>query len=144
KKPIVIFLGRIHSGKGLELLIPAMAMLKRRDAMLVIAGPDGNFRAQADALIAQHRLAERVIFTGLVTGADRLAALADADLLALPSYHENFGLVVIEALACGTPVVVSDQVGLRPEITAQQVGALVPNDSAALAPELGRWLADDL
>src|SRR5207253_7097004 len=93
-KKIVMFLGRIHAGKGLELLIPAMAKLKDPAAMLVIVGPDDNFRHETDALIAQHALADRVIYTGLLTGVDRLSALADADLLALPSYHENFGLVV--------------------------------------------------
>jgi glycosyltransferase involved in cell wall biosynthesis len=142
-RPMVLFLGRIHRGKGVELLLPALAQMKRRDAILIIAGPDGNFRSEADALIAQHNLKDRVIFTGLVTGPQRLAVLADADVLALPSWHENFGLVVIEALAARTPVVVSDQVGLHPEITAAGVGGVVPLDAGALAAELDRWLDDD-
>ncbi len=141
---MVLFLGRIHRGKGLEVLIPAMGKLKDRDVCLVIAGPDGNFRAEADELIHQHGLGDRVIFTGLVMGGQKLAVLADADLLALPSYHENFGLVVVEALAAGTPVIVSDQVGLYPEIQAAGVGAAVGLDVTALAECLDRWLADEV
>jgi len=141
--PVVIFLGRIQAGKGLELLIPAMAKLVNREAMLVIAGPDGNFRQKADELIQQHQLSSRVIFTGLVAGTDKVAALADADLLALPSYHENFGLVVVEALAAGTPVVISDQVGLHPDVVAAGVGSAVPMEIDALARELDRWLGDN-
>ena len=142
-RPVVIFLGRIHRGKGLELLIPAVAQMKERRTMLMIAGPDGNFRGEADALIAHHGLADRVIFTGLITGPDKVAALADADLLALPSYHENFGLVVVEALAAGTPAVVSDQVGLHPDVSAAGVGGVVPMSIEALAAELDRWIADE-
>jgi len=143
ERKVVLFLGRIHAGKGLELLIPAMASLNDRDAVLVIAGPDGNFRAAANELIAQHGLTDRVLFTGLVTGSDKVATLADADLLALPSYHENFGLVVVEALAAGTPVVVSDQVGLYPDVVEAGVGGVVVLDLARLSQELNRWLSDD-
>lgn len=143
QRPIVMFLGRINRGKGLEFLIPAVAQLANKDAVLVIVGPDEDFRAQANALIAQHSLTDRVIFSGLLAGADKVAALADADLLALPSCHENFGLVVIEALAAGTPVVVSDQVGLHPDIKSAGVGGVVPMDTGALATELDRWLTDE-
>jgi glycosyltransferase involved in cell wall biosynthesis len=141
-RPIVLFLGRVHYGKGLELLAPAVARMRHSDAVLVIAGPDaGGYSGTINALVPQ--AAERLIYTGMLGGRDKLAALVDADLLALPSYHENFGLVVIEALAAGTPVVVSDQVNLHPEITAAGVGGVVPLDVDALARELDRWLDDD-
>ncbi len=140
---IILFLGRIHYGKGLELLIPALAQMRRQDAMLVIAGPDAfGYRATVDKWIAQQGVGGRVIFTGMITGQEKLAALIDADLLAMPSFHENFGLAVIEALAVGTPVVVSDQVNLHPEISAAGVGAVVPMDVATLAKTLDRWLDD--
>jgi glycosyltransferase involved in cell wall biosynthesis len=143
--PIILFLGRIHYGKGLELLVPALAQMQRKDAILVAAGPDNvGYRAAAiDPLIARHGVDGRVLFTGMLAGTDKLAALADATLLALPSYHENFGLVVIEALAAGTPVVVSDQVNLHPEVAAAGVGGVTPLDPAAIARELDRWLDDE-
>jgi glycosyltransferase involved in cell wall biosynthesis len=141
--PIILFLGRIHYGKGLELLIPALAMMRRRDAMLVVAGPDAfGYRREIERLIARHRVEARVIFIGMIGGEQKLAALVDADLLALPSYHENFGLAAIEALAAGTPVIVSDQVNLHPQISSGGVGAVVPMDVTALAQTLDRWLDD--
>jgi glycosyltransferase involved in cell wall biosynthesis len=112
--------------------------------MLVVAGPDSEgYKFTIDDLIDRNGVRGRVIFTGMIAGRDKLAALADADLLSAPSYHENFGLAVIEALACGTPVVVSDQVNLHPDITSAGVGGVVPLEIAALARELDRWLDDD-
>ncbi|HYO09594.1 MAG TPA: glycosyltransferase [Tepidisphaeraceae bacterium] len=142
-RPIILFLGRIHYGKGLEVLVPAVANMKHPDAMLVIAGPDSaGYRATVEQLIARQGLADRVIFTGMVRGGDKLAALVDATVLALPSFHENFGLVVIEALAAGTPVVVSDQVNLHPEVTAAGVGGVMPLDPICGATVLDRWVHD--
>jgi glycosyltransferase involved in cell wall biosynthesis len=144
ERPIVLFLGRVHYGKGLELLIPALARMKRTDAMLVIAGPDAEgYGKLFKELIARHGVGDRVIFTGMLSGSDKLAALVDADLLSAPSYHEDFGLAVVEALACGTPVVVSDQVNIHPEIRSAEVGGVVPLDVDALARELDRWLDDE-
>ena len=143
-KPIILFLGRVHYGKGLELLVPALAQMKRSDAMLVIAGPNAEgYGETIERLMAEHRVTERVIFTGMIAGQEKLAALADADLLSAPSFHENFGLAVIEALACGTPVVISDQVNIYPDIQAAGVGGVVPMDVAALAREIDRWLEDE-
>jgi glycosyltransferase involved in cell wall biosynthesis len=144
-RPIILVLGRVHYGKGVELLLPAAAAMKRHDAVIVIAGP---WTSAGEAFEAKLRpmlepIRDRVILTGLIGGGDKLAALVDADLLALPSFHENFGLAVIEALACGTPVVVSDQVNLHPDISAAGVGGVVPLDAAALANELDRWLDDN-
>jgi glycosyltransferase involved in cell wall biosynthesis len=80
--PVLLFLGRIHYGKGLELLIPALARMKRRDAMIVVAGPDsGGYQATIEQLIAQHGVDGRVIFTGMIAGEAKLSALVDADLL---------------------------------------------------------------
>jgi glycosyltransferase involved in cell wall biosynthesis len=143
-RPMILFLGRIHYGKGLELLVPALAKMKRKDAMLVVAGPDFAGYGGTIALLAElSHVTDRIVYTGMIEGAEKLAALRDADLLSAPSYHENFGLAVIEALACGTPVVVSDQVNLHPEISAAGVGGVVPLDSDALARELDRWLDDE-
>jgi glycosyltransferase involved in cell wall biosynthesis len=142
KRPVVMFLGRIHTGKGVELLIPALARMKTTDAILVVAGPDGDFRSEADQLIEKHGLRNRVIFTGLVKGREKIAALADATLLALPSCHENFGLVVVEAIAAGTPAVVSDQVGLWPAVKEGNVGEVVPLDVQKLADVLDEWLSE--
>ncbi|MGH7179581.1 MAG: glycosyltransferase, partial [Tepidisphaeraceae bacterium] len=144
-RKLVAFLGRVHPGKGLELLVPAMARSKVRDAVLLIIGPDsGGFRASVEAMVAAHGLSDRVIFTGMLVGADRVAALADADLFALPSFHENFGVAVIEALACGVAVVISDQVNIQQEIRDAGLGGVVPTRVDDVARELDRWLSDDV
>lgn len=142
-RPLLLFLSRIHPKKGLDLLIPALARAELENAVLIIAGPDENgYRAQVAKMVAQNGLDKRVIFTGMLQGADRIAAYADADLFVLPSYQENFGNVVIESLAAGTPVVISDQVNLHDEITKAAVGGVVPTDVAALSHELSRWIND--
>ncbi len=107
--PVVLFLGRLHERKGLQFLIPAFADAARQvtDARLLIAGPDEGMRATLDAQIAQFDLAGRVIFTGMLAGDDKLAALAAADLFALPAVGEGFSMAVLEAMACGLPVLLT-------------------------------------
>ncbi|MDB5324770.1 MAG: glycosyl transferase group 1 [Phycisphaerales bacterium] len=142
--PMVLFLGRIQRGKGLETLIPALAALQHRDAVLVIAGPDeGTYRQQIESLIAAHGVTARVKFVGMISGASKLEALTDADVLAAPSAHENFGISVAEALALGTPVVVSDQVGLADFIREHDLGRVAPVEVAATAAALDVTLTRD-
>ena len=86
---------------------------------------------------------DRVIFTGMLRGRERVEALVDADLFVLPSYQENFGIAVIESLAAGTPVVISDQVNICNEIRAAGVGGVVPTQVEPLAPEIARWMSDE-
>jgi glycosyltransferase involved in cell wall biosynthesis len=136
----ILFLGRLHEGKGLEVLIPALAAMRRDDVRLMIVGPDSGYQARAKAEIARLKLSDRVTFTGMLLGPERMKALVNANLLVLPSFHENFGIAVVEALAAGTPVVVSDQVGLHRMISSAGVGGVAPLEPAALAKEIERWL----
>lgn len=142
---VILYLGRLHPGKGLELLVPAFAAVANvvPNAVLVIAGPDtSGYRTCVEQMIDAGKIADRVVFTGILQGDERIAALLEADLLALPSFHENFGMVVAEALAAGTPVLVSDQVNLHPEITSAGVGVVVRTDVRSVAEALRRWLTD--
>jgi glycosyltransferase involved in cell wall biosynthesis len=141
--PYVLFLGRLHRGKGLELLIPAFAKAAPADFRLVVAGPDsGDFRREVDRLVAASNVTGRVMFTGMLQGRDKLAALAGAEVLALPSFHENFGMAVVESLAAGRPVLVSDQVQLWREIVDAGVGGVSGTTVEAVAGLLGQWLRD--
>ena len=144
-RKIILFLGRLHGGKGMEYLIPALRAQGLEDAMLVAVGPDsGGFQTVLQRMAAENGVADRVRFTGMLRGRERIEALTDADLFALPSEHENFGIVVVEALACGTPVIVSGGVALHSEVTSAGVGSSVPvGDVPALSAELRRWLSDD-
>jgi glycosyltransferase involved in cell wall biosynthesis len=137
----LLYLGRINWKKGLDRLIPALAGLP--DVVLVVAGndeegltPDLRRLAEATGVHA------RVRFTGPVHGAAKWQLLHSADLLVLPSLSENFGIVVLEALGVGTPVVVSPGVGVADLVTRNDLGLVVPGDPEALARSIGPLLAD--
>jgi len=109
-RPVVLFMSRISPEKGLDMLIPAWAELAEsacgRDAILVIAGPDyRGYRKQVEAMVDRHDLRRRVCLVGMIQGVKKAALLRRADVFVLPSYSENFGIVVTETLACGTPVI---------------------------------------
>ncbi|MCP3978830.1 MAG: glycosyltransferase [bacterium] len=142
-RPLVLFLSRLHPKKGIEMLLPAFARAAPEPALLVIAGPsDSDYRAGLERTAREIGLENRVLFTGMLRGRDRLLAYRAADLFVLPSYHENFGIVVVEALACGTPVLVSDAVGIQDEIVRAGVGGVVRPETAAVARGLEAWLAE--
>ena len=141
ERPVVLFMGRLHPKKAPDLLIEAFAKAETGDAVLVIAGPDSDgYRAKLEAVARQHGVVERTVFTGMVRGEQRVAALAEADVFALFSHQENFGLAVVEALACGTPVLISDQVNIHRKITQAAVGEVAPVDVSAMGALLTRWL----
>lgn len=109
-RPVVLFLSRLSPEKGLDLLIRTWAELVRlhayREAILVIAGPDyRGYRKVVEAMIEKNSLQRQIVMPGMVQGRRKAALLRRADVLVLPSYSENFGIVVAEALACGTPVI---------------------------------------
>jgi glycosyltransferase involved in cell wall biosynthesis len=105
----LLFLGRIHHQKGVDVLLRAWHAVVRRfpEWELHIVGPEeGDYRARMQALAARLRL-ERIEFPGPVYGEDKLRAYRQASLFVLPTYSENFGMAVAEALAAGTPAVVT-------------------------------------
>jgi glycosyltransferase involved in cell wall biosynthesis len=109
-RPVVLFLSRLSPEKGLDLLIRTWAELVRRrahrEAILMIAGPDDRgYRKTVEAMIEKNALQRRIVMSGMIRGRGKAALLRRADVLVLPSYSENFGIVVAEALACGTPVI---------------------------------------
>jgi len=139
---VVLFLGRLHPKKGLDLLLPAFARVGH-DCILVIAGPgEETYQASLKAEATRLGIADRVVFTGMLLGEDKLAAFVDADLFVLPSYQENFGIAVAEAMAAGLPVLISDQVNINKEVAIRGAGGVVPTDAEALATELVRWTND--
>ena len=140
----LIFAGRLHPKKGLDILIPAFARSNLDGCLLCVAGPDENdYRAVVESSVRSHGIENKVVFTGMLRDEMLLSALSGAELFVLSSYQENFGNAVIEALACGTPVIISDQVNIHPEIASAQVGAVVPLDVDILAREITRWMSDD-
>ena len=143
--PIVLYLGRLSHKKGLDVLIRAFALL-RRDlpaVRLAIVGPDDE--GLTPALITQARregVGDRVVFTGMLRSVDKLDALAAADVWALPSHTENFGVAVVEALAAGRATVISPAVNIAPEIAAADAGVVAPLNAQAFAAEITALLRD--
>jgi glycosyltransferase involved in cell wall biosynthesis len=144
ERPLVLFLSRLSPQKGLDRLIPAFAKVAAAsDAMLAIVGPDyENYQQTVMVLVRQHRLDDRVLFTGMLQGERRTEAMVGADLFVLPSHHENFGIVVAEAMACGTPVIVSREVNIWQDVIESGGGAVVSGDVKELADQIVQWLND--
>jgi glycosyltransferase involved in cell wall biosynthesis len=103
-----------------------MAALPRRDAHLVVAGNDMGSASMTRALIRSLGLEHRTVFTGLLAGRERLEALAAADVLVYPSQDEIFGLVPLEALLSGTPVIVAGDSGCGEVVRGTGGGLVVP------------------
>ncbi|HEV8050737.1 MAG TPA: glycosyltransferase family 4 protein [Thermoplasmata archaeon] len=138
--PFLLFVGRLASNKGLLELAEAFATLAKHDpsATLVVAGEDGGMRPALERRVAELGLGSRVRLTGFVAD-DRMlaAAFRDARLFVLPSEYEAFGLVLLEALAQGTPVVASRVGGIPEFLEDGKAGRLVPpKDPEALAEAL--------
>lgn len=110
ERPVVVFMSRLSPEKGLDLLLPAWSQLVRmpayQDALLVVAGPDyRGYQRTVEAMVERYSVQRSVLMPGMVRGRRKTALLRRADVFVLPSHSENFGIVIAEALACGTPVV---------------------------------------
>lgn len=141
---IVLFLGRLHEKKGCDLLIEAFARVAHQDECLalVLAGPDQTgWRAHLEALAHRLGVAGRVYFTGMLTGALKWGALRSAEVFVLPSHQENFGIAVVEALACGVPVLISERVNIWREIVDDGAGLVEADTAEGTLSLLARWLA---
>ncbi len=137
----LLFLGRIHAKKGVEELIRALAQAPTEH--LVIAGPcaDESYLANLLRLTNELQARERIRFTGMLGGERKWGAFAAADAFILPSHQENFGIAVVEALACGTPVLISNQINIWREIVADRAGFAEQDDLAGTKRLLERWNA---
>ncbi len=157
-KKIILFLGRINWKKGLDLLIDAYAHLcnERDDIHLVIAGDDSeDYAREIKQVIKSSGLSyydgnsssrsdpnSEITFTGLLDHENKMMALSGSDLFILPSYSENFGMAVIEAMLCKVPVIVSHNVGIRDDIKECNAGVVVENDVESICNAM-RTLLDD-
>ena len=140
-----LFLSRIHPKKQLPVLFEALADLQRRQPaarwLLDVAGEgDASYVEQLQQLAQWLGLAERIRWCGFVAGEVKAALLARADWFVLPSASENFGIAAAEALAAGTPVILSPGVALAPDVRQAGAGLVCEPDPAALAQALERAL----
>jgi len=136
-RPTLLFLGRLHPKKGCDMLIDAFP--RGSDFALVLAGPDQigwehELRRRIDV-----DLAKRVIFPGMLEGEMKQGAFAVADAFILPSHQENFGMAVVEALAAGVPVLISNRVNIWREIEADGAGFVEGDDLTGTTRLIERW-----
>src|SRR3990170_1758005 len=142
----VLFLGRLEKRKGLPFLLEAYAKLKPEmpETRLIVVGGDGGLRAVCERYVTQNRLAD-VVFVGYVSDEDKARYFKTADVYCAPNTGAGrLGIVLLEAMAAGTPVVASWIEGFADLIRDEQEWLLAtPRDSDALAAALKRMLADD-
>lgn len=141
---IFLFLGRIHEKKGADLLIRAFAATckDRANCCLVFAGPGHSEYTDLLKGVAEDLgISGKVYWTGLLTGEMKWGAFASADVFCLPSHQENFGIAVAESLACGVPVLISNQVNIWREIELDGAGIVFSDTTDGTASGLRRWLS---
>jgi glycosyltransferase involved in cell wall biosynthesis len=133
----VLYLGNTMPHKNVERLVDAISIVRRScpDVALIIGGAADKHRASVERAVARHGLDQAVRFLGKVPEADLPALLSSAAVFAFPSLYEGFGLPVLEAMACGAPVVTSTRSSL-PEVVADAAVTVEPTDASAIAGAL--------
>lgn len=139
---IILFLGRINIIKGINLLVDAFEKLTHEfsNVRLVIAGPDNGYLSSLKKQISVLKIEKHVLFTGPLYEQDKLEAYVDADVYVLPSVYEIFGITILEACACGTPVIVTDRCGISDFV--ENVGYVVEYDKEQLMDALFKILSN--
>jgi glycosyltransferase involved in cell wall biosynthesis len=139
-RPFLLFLGRIHPKKGCDLLIQA-AVAKDKQLDLVMAGPDpAGWGSKLRTVAMDLGVADRVHWPGMLSGDPKGGAFRAADAFVLPSYQENFVIVVAEAMACGKPVLTTDKVNTWREMQDSGAGLIANDDLEGITRLLKQFL----
>lgn len=140
---VILFLSRLHRKKGCDLLVRAFASIAATDSrlQLVISGPDEEgLWPTLKRLAAASGVAERITWTGSLEGDSKWGAFRAAEAFALPSHTENYGVAVVEALACGTPVLITNKVNIWREIAEDKAGFVADDNIEGVAGLLNSWI----
>ncbi|HCS39516.1 MAG TPA: transferase [Anaerolineaceae bacterium] len=141
-KEVLLFMGRIHPIKGCDNFLKAFSELSRRNTNwhCVIAGPDViGWQPALVELAKQLNISDRITWAGMLEGESKWGALLSASCLVLPSHTENFGIVVAEALACGTPVILTNKVNIWETIEIEKAGFVGDDTVDGLCESLIKW-----
>ncbi|MEM6530197.1 MAG: glycosyltransferase, partial [Chloroflexota bacterium] len=138
-KKVILFMGRLHPRKGVDVLARAFMQMENPDTRLLIVGPDEGLLTTLQYLAAQDA---RIVLTGFLDGDDRLAAFAAADVFALPAIGEGLPMAVLEAMAAGLPVIISPGCNL-PEVAVHGAGIEVAVDVVSLHDAMQYLLTDE-
>jgi glycosyltransferase involved in cell wall biosynthesis len=141
-KRLAIFVGRIHPKKGCDLLVEAFHRTLARDPdwHLLMVGPDQvGWQMELEQRSETLGIKNRITWTGMLRGERKWSALAASEIFVLPSHQENFGIVVAEALACGIPVLISNQVNIWREIQSENAGFIEHDTLGGAVSLLDSW-----
>lgn len=144
-KRVILFLSRLNFKKGLDLLAKAFGSVARvhPDVHLFLAGPDDEgYGKKVRQWLDDEDALPRTTFAGMLSGERKAAAIAAAEMLVLPSYSENFGFAVVEALAAGVPAIISNKVNIWREVNDAGAGLVVNCDAEELARAISTLLGD--
>ena len=139
--PLALFLSRLHVKKGVDLLADVFKAAEAPEAHLVVVGPDGGMRSTLERRAHELGLADRVHLVGPLYGRAKFEALVDADVFVLPSRQEGHPVSVLEAMALGVPVVITEESHV-PEAGQAGAGYVLPLDVKRLGGALGMLLRD--
>ena len=143
-RKVLLFLGRLHVKKGLDILARSFTKIATRfpNVALLVVGPDehGN-RYEMEAVLREAGVLDQVVFTGTLTGREKLASMGCADVFVLPSYSEGFSMATLEAMAAGLPVVISDKCNF-PEVAEHDAGFVVSVDEVGVTDAIVTLLSD--
>ena len=141
-RKIILFLARIHEKKGIDLLIKALSPLRQqhKDSVIVIAGPGEKAMIESLKRMAEEaEVSDHLLWTGPLYDDSKWLAMRAAEAYILPSHQENFGISVVEALACHTPVLISNKVNIWREIDLQNAGLVAPDSLPGTTQLLKQW-----
>jgi glycosyltransferase involved in cell wall biosynthesis len=144
-KKIILFLGRVNFKKGLDILVNAFVAVAREhgDVHLLIAGPDdSDYGKKVATWLKKENVYKKTTLAGMLQGEEKLEALFHSTVFVLPSYSENFGIAVVEAMACGLPVVISNKVNIWREVARASAGIVTDCDKDQFTQALKNILAD--
>ena len=144
QKPIILFLSRLHYKKRPDLLIESLAELRKleQDFHLIMAGSgEDDYVNQLHNLVKDNGLAECSSFVGFVSGRNKDLLLQGSDIFVLPSFSENFGIVVAEAAIASLPIIITPGVQIASDIAAAEAGIVVEGKKAELVQALSQLIA---
>jgi glycosyltransferase involved in cell wall biosynthesis len=142
-KRYLLFFGRLHPKKGCDLLLRSFAEIREQepDLQLVMAGPsEPDYLEKLQLLARDLQIERRVVWTGMVTGHLKWELLRQAETFVLPSHQENFAIAAVEALAVGTPALLSDKVQIWHDVKSEGAGLIEPDTLEGTQRLVRRWV----